>query len=233
MCFTSFMSCDSVLSALPVVMALFWPLVAAFAGKETVVWQSLVVCLYFVATDLFGRLLRHLFRTDYHPFESVANLVLLAVLFGQPYVKTPAIVIQSVGFLLTNCEPLVVFIEMRQLVRLVMALGQWLADAIRAADDDSDGHKRAVLLKASVLTGTVVAYSVAFFVIRSALVSAQTLLFTYAAILLVSFQVIQIVATVYVDEGVITVPALVFLASSFCLYLSVFEDNNKTNYNSK
>jgi len=112
--------------------------------------------------------------------ESFANIVILIALFSQTYAKMPSIVIQCIGFMITNCEPLIVYIEMRQLVRLVMACGQWAADTILSTTGagDGDDDRKAFVAKVCVLTATIVAYALAFFVVRSALINAQTLLFT-------------------------------------------------------
>ncbi|CAG2173995.1 unnamed protein product [Oppiella nova] len=224
-------SCDTMLTLCPVIMALFWPFVASIYGSEAVLRQSLIICLYFVACDLFRQFTRRIFHNDFHVLESFANIVILIALFSQTYAKMPSIVIQCIGFMITNCEPLIVYIEMRQLVRLVMACGQWAADTILSTTGAGDDDRKAFVAKVCVLTATTVAYALAFFVVRSALINAQTLLFTYAAILLIAFQVIQIMATIHVEEGIISDPALVFLMSSLALYLSVFDDNNKDNFN--
>ena len=56
---------------------------------------------------------------------------------------------------------------------------------------------------------------------------------TSAAVVLIVFALIVIIVTIRVDDGIISDPALIFLFSSLALYLSVFEDNNRSNNNSK
>ena len=55
-------SCETVITVIPVTVALFWPLVAAIYGSESVVRQSLTICLYFVIYDFLTMKLSQLLK---------------------------------------------------------------------------------------------------------------------------------------------------------------------------
>ncbi|XP_054155489.1 uncharacterized protein LOC128953965 [Oppia nitens] len=234
-CLPFCVSCETMLTLMPGLLAMFWPVVVAVFGAETLMRQSLIICLYFVVSDMFGQFWSKTFRTDYRAVAPAVNLVILLTLFGQSYVRTPGLIITVCGFLVTNLAPVILWIEVRQSVKLVTNFGQYMAQEISSADDDDDSDSnlpsKQFILKCAVLAATVASHVLGFVLIGWALTSARTLLFTYAAIILVCFQLVQLVVTYFVEDGIISDPALVFVMSCFALYLSVYEDNIKTNIN--
>ena len=114
-------------------------------------------------------------QKDFKVLETFISIVVLAFLFSQSFIRVPSFAINFFAFILTNIEPLIVFIEVSQMVRLITSLGQYLADRANSADSKDSQQ---FITKCVVLFITCVSYSLSFFTLRYSLTNAQTLLFT-------------------------------------------------------
>jgi hypothetical protein len=104
----------------------------------------------------------------------IMNTIILIILLSQPFVIIPTFIISLFSFSLKYCEPFIILIEAKQLIRIINKFGLFLSDVIHSNDNET----KSLIMKLFVLTITTISYSLAFFVIRSGLMNAETVVFT-------------------------------------------------------
>lgn len=163
---------SSLLRGLPYLVAVAWIITAALYDVNIVLQQSLFIVVYFYLTNGLERLLLNWIghgdnsNTSLVLFSSFINSSALAVLvigylFGLSPLGSsnsgPLTSIATTGYalLLQLLEPVVMFIETVQVIRLIFSVGDWLREKVHEEDDEKSS---ATLYKGIIILGTTLNY---------------------------------------------------------------------------
>lgn len=206
---------SSLVGTVPTIWLLFWPIYVAIWGPDSIARQSLMFIAFVVFGDTIkSKMVTHLPGVD-ALLGSVLDVAILATLVTQPYTLLPQFVLTIYELFLKYLgEPLLLILEVYQLMRFVRKTGANVSYYVLEKFEDVDAIKYLVLL------ATVVIYATSLFVLKSALNIATSTIFTHVALVLLVVNFVLTIATYISDEGVITNSAMVFFLSSISFYLA-------------
>lgn len=162
----------SLLRGLPYLVAVAWIITAALYDVNIVLQQSLFIVAYFYLTNGLERLLLRWVghgdnnNTSLVLFSSFINSSALAVLvIGYLFGLSPlgssnsglltSIATTGYALLLQLLEPVVMFIETVQVIRLIFSVGDWLREKVH---DESDEKSSVTFYKGIIILGTTLNY---------------------------------------------------------------------------
>ena len=170
----------SLVRGLPYLVAVCWILTAALYDVNVVLQQSLFLVAYFYLTNLLERLLARYLKvdTDRLLFSSFINTSALAILVVGFLGLSPFAFLKpsssnssssSVGSVLLSAatfsyalflqlvEPVLMFIEMVMVIRLILAIGERLREKVYEGSGDEEDSSSS-LYKGIVIVGTALNY---------------------------------------------------------------------------
>ncbi len=169
----------SLVRGLPYLVAVCWILTAALYDVNVVLQQSLFLVAYFYLTNLLERLLARYLKvdTDQLLFSSFINTSALVVLvvgflglspfaFLKPSSNSNSSSVGSVllsaatfsyALFLQLVEPVLMFIEMVMVIRLILAIGERLREKVYEGSGDEEDSSSS-LYKGIVIVGTALNY---------------------------------------------------------------------------
>ncbi|XP_046918836.2 uncharacterized protein LOC124499031 [Dermatophagoides farinae] len=163
------------LKFLPFIIALSWIIISALFDVEFVLYQSLLLCVFFYVVDLIERFLSNFFSVDKQILFSIVNSTTLAVLFANFIGLSIGITKSSsdswskqtmtltYGFAIQMIEPLLMFIEMIQIISFILNFGETLRSKI--FDDNNSSSSSSSMYKIITLMLTLVNSVLAMWII--------------------------------------------------------------------
>lgn len=235
----------SLVRGLPYLVAVCWILTAALYDVNVVLQQSLFLVAYFYLTNLLERLLARYLKvdTDRLLFSSFINTSALAILVVGFLGLSPFAFLKpsssnssssSVGSVLLSAatfsyalflqlvEPVLMFIEMVMVIRLILAIGERLREKVYEGSGDEEDSSSS-LYKGIVIVGTALNYGLSL-AGTIYLCKQESHLFAFLSIIVfLGNIVIAIVSVSY--EHIIIDPSLMALYTSYLIYLASVESH--------
>ncbi|KAH9422886.1 hypothetical protein DERP_008149 [Dermatophagoides pteronyssinus] len=207
------------LKFLPFIIALSWIMISALYDVEFVLYQSLLLCVFFYFVDLIERFLSHYFSVDKQILFSIINSTTLAVLFANiiglssgitksvsdSWLKKTTTV--TYGFIIQLIEPLLMLIEMIQIITFILNFGETLRSKIF----DEDNSSSSSLYKIITILLTLVNSLLAFWIIWcDTIQNEQLLLMKISTIILMGMAMAVYIYNIY-HEYIIVDASFVWL----------------------
>nr|XP_027197543.1 uncharacterized protein LOC113791893 [Dermatophagoides pteronyssinus] len=219
------------LKFLPFIIALSWIMISALYDLEFVLYQSLLLCVFFYFVDLIERFLSHYFSVDKQILFSIINSTTLAVLFANiiglssgitksvsdSWLKKTTTV--TYGFIIQLIEPLLMLIEMIQIITFILNFGETLRSKIF----DEDNSSSSSLYKIITILLTLVNSLLAFWIIWcDTIQNEQLLLMKISTIILMGMAMAVYIYNIY-HEYIIVDASFVWLYVLFIHHLVLLD----------
>lgn len=189
-----------VFKSIPYLIAVVWILTSAIYDVTFVLQQSLFLCFYFYITDAIERLLAYSlkvfvfsigwnlneslnFQVDKQVIFSYINSTSLAVLFAnflglsiytRSYSRWTTLCASIYGLIIQLIEPMLMLIEIIQVIRFILSVGQMLREKIFDSEDD---ERMSSIMKGLTIVLTVAAVAIAL-LLGVSICQTQSSLFT-------------------------------------------------------
>lgn len=223
---------------LPALYLAAWPIIIQTLGREALLLHAIVLILFILTCDITRQIMLKLIGFDL--ISLPAGIALLAVLMSDKGTSLLSLILPIFGWAITIIEPIFILIETVIVLEIINAFNKWISRLSNLRDDNSRDlsswdpplTRGSIIMRFVVILITISSYLAAYMIIQEskALLFDELKLseqevpiqFHYAIAMLVTLQLIAFSATIYKESGILSETAMVALAASVPIYISVW-----------